>query len=457
MYFEQIKTPGLGCFSYIIGCPLAGVMAVVDPKRDIADYLLISEETGMRITHIFDTHVHADHITGAQELRESTGADIFIHESAPVDYKPVQLKGGEEFEFGYALLRILHTPGHTPNSISILVTDLNRSPEPQMILTGDLLFVGDIGRPDLPGVEILDEQIKNLYNGLYKVLGELPDYLEVYPAHGEGSLCGSGMSAKPFTTLGYERLANPMLRFKSYADFKQAILSNLPMRPQSFSHIIPSNMKIIPAVPKCDSLGYALTADEVDVLVKENAVVLDLRDAYSYGSAHIHGSINVDFSDGPKLNWLGVAVPPNMPYVLVLPCNSSFEDVRLELQRIGYDTVKGWLNGGINAWIGSGRDTQSLAYISASELQARLSKPNPPALIDVRTPDEFEENRIDGAVSLTFDIITEEGVCPVSSYTEAVVICKSGFRAGIAASLLKSRGCKNLSVLTGGMIAWGAK
>jgi len=455
MYFEQIKTPGLGCYSYLIGCPLAGVMAVVDPKRDIGDYLRISQEAGMRITHIFDTHVHADHITGAQELREATGADIYIHESAPVDYNPKKLKGGEEFKFGYAQLQILHTPGHTPNSISILITDQNRSPEPQMILTGDLLFVGDIGRPDLPGAEILDEQIENLYNGLYKTLAELPDYLEIYPAHGEGSLCGSGMSAKASSTLGYERLANPMLRFKNYDDFKQAILSNLPMRPQSFSHIIPSNMQVIQTMPKCDSLGYALSAGQVEELVKAGSLILDLRDAYSYGSAHIPGSVNIDFTDGPKLNWLGVAVSP-APFVLVLPYDGKFEDVRLELQRIGYDTVKGWLKGGINEWIASGKNTECLHYLSASELRSRLRGPNPPALIDVRTSKEFEENRIENAVSMTFDIITEEGACPVCCNTEAVIICRSGFRAGIAASLLKARGCKNLSVLTGGMIAWNA-
>ena len=454
MFFEQIKTPGLGCYSYLIGCPLAGVMAVVDPKRDIADYLRIAEETGMRITHIFDTHVHADHISGAQELREATGASICIHESAPVDYGPEKLKGGEEFKFGYALLRVLHTPGHTPNSISILVTDLNRSPEPQMILTGDLLFVGDIGRPDLPGAEILDEQIQNLYDGLYKTLGKLPDYLEVFPAHGEGSLCGSGMSAKPSTTLGYERLANPMLRFPDYAAFKQAILSNLPMRPQSFSHIIPANMKHVPTVPKCDALGHALSAEQAEALIKSGAQVLDLRDALSYASAHIPGSISVDFSDGPKLNWLGVAVPAQVPYVLVLPCGTAFEDVRLELQRIGYDTVSGWLKGGISAWINSGRDTQSLAYLSAPELRARLGGANPPALIDVRTPREFKDKRIEGAQSLTFDRILEKGACPLSPATDAVIVCRSGFRAGIVASLLKARGCANICVLTGGMNAW---
>ena len=457
MYFEQLKTPGLGCYSYVIGCPSAGVMAVVDPRRDIKGYLHIVKESGMRITHIFDTHVHADHISGAQDLRDATGADIFIHENAPVGYEAKRLKDGDEFRFGYALLRTLHTPGHTPNSVSFLITDLARSDEPEMILTGDLLFVGDIGRPDLPGAEILNEQVKNLYNSLYKILGALPDYLEVYPSHGEGSLCGGGMSAKPSTTLGYERLANPMLKYSDYDEFKCVILSNLPMRPQSFSHIISTNMKGAPLLPKYDTTEYALSADEADSLIKSGALLLDLRDAFSFGSAHIPGSINVDFSDGPRLNWLGVAVSPGTPLVLILPSCNSFEDIRLELERIGYDTISGWLKGGIQAWITSGRQTQNIMYISVSELQQRINGPNPPILIDVRTPSEYSNVHIEGAVNMTFDRILGQSGYPVSFDTEAVVVCKSGYRAGIAASLLKVKGCEHISVLTGGMNAWLAQ
>jgi len=454
MYFEQIKTPGLGCYSYVIGCPLAGVMAVIDPRRDIGVYLRIAEESGMRITHIFDTHVHADHISGAQELRSSTNADIYVHESAPVEYQAGKLKDGDEFRFGYAKLRAVHTPGHTPNSVSFLIADLARSSEPEMILTGDLLFVGDIGRPDLPGSEILDEQVENLYDSLYKTLGSLPDYLEVYPSHGEGSLCGGGMSAKPFSTLGYERLANPMLQYHDYEEFKHAILANTPVRPQSFSHIISLNMKKIPATLKSDAMEYALSAADADELINAGALLLDLRDAFSYGSAHIPGSINVDFSDGPKLNWLGVAVSPDVPLVLILPSDNSYEEIRVELQRIGYDTIKGWLKDGIRAWIRSGRETQRITYLSASDLRKRLNEPNPPVLLDVRGPNEFSGANIEGAINLTFDRILGQSDCPVNPDTEIVVVCQSGFRAGIAASLLKSQGCMQISVLTGGMNAW---
>ena len=455
MYFEQINTSGLGCYSYVIGCPMAGVMAVVDPRRDIDVYLRLAEENGMRITHIFDTHVHADHISGAQDLRASTNADIYIHESAPVSYEAKKLKNGDEFTFGKAVVRALHTPGHTPNSVSFLVADLSRSPEPEMILTGDLLFVGDIGRPDLPGKETLDEQVENLYNSLYIVLGSLPDYLEVYPGHGEGSLCGQGMSAKPFTTLGYERLANPMLKYSDFVGFKQAVLSKTLMRPRSFSSIIAANLNGAAPVPESDLSEYVLSADQADEFRKSGALILDLRDALSYGAAHIPGSINVDFSGGPMLNWIGVAVPPGVPLVLILPSGGSFEEICVELRRIGYDTIKGRLKDGIPAWVKSGRETKSIPYLSASGLRMRLNEPDPPAIFDVRSPEEFKKMKIEGSINLTFDRILEQGACPVSLDTEAVIVCQGGFRAGIAASLLMAQGCANISILSGGMNAWG--
>ena len=454
MFFEQITTPGLGCYSYAIGCPTAGQMVVVDPRRDVGVYLNIAREHEMRITHIFDTHVHADHVSGAQELRALTGADICIHESAPVRYQAKKLRDGDAFSFGNVAIRVVHTPGHTPDSISLLISELARSASPARILTGDLLFVGDIGRPDLPGDQILDTQIKNLYDSLHHTLQPLPDYLEVYPAHGEGSLCGQGMSAKPFSTLGYERVANPMLLHPDFVSFKHAILSNLPMRPQSFSGIIKQNMEGAAIPPKRELAVYALSPEQICAVQNAGAVILDLRDALSYGAAHIPGSINVDFSSGPRLNWVGVAIPPGVPIALVLSSDEAFGDMCLELRRIGYDDVKGWLKGGFQAWLESGNETEGLPWLSATALRARIAAGSPPALIDVRTPREYGAGHIDGAVHLPFDRIMEAVTCPVSATEETVVVCQGGFRAGIAASMLQARGCRKLAVLSGGMDAW---
>ena len=454
MLFEQIKTIGLGCYSYAIGCPIAGVMAVVDPRRDIDIYLRIADEHDMHITHIFETHVHADHVSGAQDLRISTGADVYIHDSAPVIYDAKKLNDGDEFTLGNATMRVVHTPGHTPDSVSFLISDLTRSQEPGMILTGDLLFVGDVGRPDLPGDSMIGEQVRKLYDSLYHTLNQLPDYMEVYPAHGEGSLCGQGMSAKPHSTLGYERLTNPMLKYPGFADFKDAILSNLPMRPRSFTSIISANINGAENTPKRDLAEYALSANDICKFSENGAVVLDLRDALAFGAAHIPDSINVDFSDGPRLNWVGMAVPPGVAIVLVLAADNDFEEICTELQRIGYDNVKGWLKGGFYSWMECGKETQSLNYISASALKTRLTGANPPALIDVSTPREFSQRSIDGAVNFPIDRIISMEICPVNSNEETVIICQSGFRAGIAASILQAKCCDQLSILTGGMIAW---
>jgi glyoxylase-like metal-dependent hydrolase (beta-lactamase superfamily II) len=225
MYFKQITVPGLGCNSYVIGCPGAKEAVVVDPKRDVQDYMDISRDEGMKITHIIETHVHADHVSGNQELKSRTGAAIYYGEGTPVTFDHKELKEGDIIEFGMVKLEILSTPGHTPNSISILVTDKARANIPELILTGDLLFVGSIGRPDLAGAEVLEEQVKNLYHSLYEKVLRLPDYLEVFPAHGQGSLCGKGLSAKASSTLGYERQTQPLLQLPGFGAFHDQIAS----------------------------------------------------------------------------------------------------------------------------------------------------------------------------------------------------------------------------------------
>ena len=454
MYFEQVTTPGLGCFSYLIGCPMAGVMAVVDPKRDIGEYLELAHKHGMKITHIFDTHVHADHVSGARELSRATGAAIHIHESAPVDYPAVKVRSGDAFTFGAAHIRVLHTPGHTPNSISLVVTDTVRSPEPQMILTGDLLFVGDTGRPDLPGEEILQEQIRNLFDSLNSVLGELPDGLEVYPAHGQGSLCGGGMSAKPHSTLGYERIANPRLQLKDFEAFSASILSHLPMRPQSFSHIIATNLRGAPLLPLCEEKKPALTVEEVVKLRDAGATLLDLRDSLSFASAHIPGSLHVDATQAPAPNWIGTVVPPASRLVLILDQDADFDLRRTELRRIGYDAVEGWLDGGMVAWIGRGLPVQGLPVLSVETLRERLADGNPPQVIDVRTDQEYAQYNLAGALHVTFDRLLANDACPGDPGREYVVVCQTGYRAAIAAALLQARGCAGVSMLAGGLGAY---
>jgi hydroxyacylglutathione hydrolase len=451
MYFNQIAVPGLGCLSYVIGCPKAKAMAVVDPKRDVEDYLSIAREEGMQITHVFNTHVHADHVSGDQELRLATGAEIYIHESAPVAYRHQDVKEGEVFEIGAAKLEVLHTPGHTPNSISLLVTDRVRSEEPQMLLTGDLLFVGDIGRPDLPGAEILEEQVVNLYHSLYVKLAGYPDHLEVFPAHGEGSLCGRGMSAKKSSTLGYERRANPMLRFESFGDFRQDVMSAFPVRPKSFSHIIQTNLKGADTLDACP-MDKRLSPKQFEEMVADGATIIDARDAAAFGGFHIPGSISIGF-EKQLANWVGMVVDPTAEIVLVVESREDYDRMVTELHHIGYDLIFGYLSGGIMAWLMSGRPIDQLAQISPRQLAERRENGGI-RVIDVRTLAEWNSGRIQGAEHLPLSDILENRL-PKADKTEPLTLqCGSGYRSNIAASILRRKGYANVMSLAGGVFAW---
>jgi glyoxylase-like metal-dependent hydrolase (beta-lactamase superfamily II) len=451
MYFNQIAVPGLGCLSYVIGCPKAKAMAVVDPKRDIQDYLNIAREEGMQVTHVFNTHVHADHVSGDQELRYATDADIYIHESAPVKYRHKAITEGDVFEIGAAKIEVLHTPGHTPNAVSLLVTDRARSEEPQMILTGDLLFVGDIGRPDLPGNEILDEQVQNLYKSLYGKLGPFPDHLEVFPAHGEGSLCGRGISAKKSSTLGYERRANPMLRFPDFASFKAEVMSAFPVRPKSFSHIIQTNLKGAPTLDACP-MDKRLTPKQFEQMIADGATVIDARDSAAFGGFHIPGSINIGF-EKQLANWVGMVVDPTAEIVLVVADHEDYDRMVTELHRIGYDLIFGYLSGGIMAWLMSGRAVDQLEQTSAQQLSARLAG-NGMRVIDVRTPAEWQSGHIARAEHFPLTRILEGQYPQAPKDEELVLHCGSGYRSNIAASLLRQAGFSRVKSLAGGAFAW---
>jgi glyoxylase-like metal-dependent hydrolase (beta-lactamase superfamily II) len=451
VYFNQIAVSGLGCLSYVIGCPRAKAMAVVDPKRDVQDYLDIAREEGMQVTHIFNTHVHADHVSGDQELRLATGADIYIHDSAPVKYKHRTVAQGDVFEIGAAKIEVLHTPGHTPNSIALLVTDKARSDQPQMLLTGDLLFVGDIGRPDLPGAEILDEQVRSLYDSLYVKLAGYPDHLEVFPAHGEGSLCGRGMSAKKSSTLGYERRANHMLGFATFEAFKAEVMSAFPMRPKSFSHIIQTNLDGAATLDACP-MDKNLTPRQFEEMVADGATIIDARDSAAFGGFHIPGSINIGF-EKQLANWVGMVVDPQAEIVLVVDDKGDYDRMVTELHRIGYDLIFGYLSGGIMAWLMSGRAVVQLEQTSAQQLAGRFENGGV-RVIDVRTQAEWESGRIAQAEHFPLaDLLA--GQFPTAEKEEEIVLqCGSGYRSNIAASIMRQAGYERVKSLAGGVFAW---
>lgn len=451
MYFKQITTPGLGCFSYVIGCPSAREMVIIDPKRDVQDYLDISREEGMKTIHVIDTHVHADHVSGAQELRSQTGCDIMMYETSPVGYDFTPLKEGQKLTIGNAGLEVLHSPGHTPDALSLLVTDFTRGNEPWMLLTGDVLFVGDIGRPDLVGDAKLDEQIGNLYNTLYVKFSDYPDHMEIFPAHGAGSLCGRGMSSKPSSTLGFERRHNPMLGFDSFEAFHLAMSQDFPARPKSFTHIISTNAAGAPLIERCP-VDLAMEPDRFEERMLAGGVVLDVRDTAAYAGYHIPGSLNIGFSDA-LANWIGMVIDPQADLLLLVDSLENYELMRIELHRIGYDNILGYLKGGISSWVYSGRPVNRLSIDSAQDVQTDLEQGKPLSLIDVRTPGETSSGTIPGAHTLPLSDILA-GKFDLSEDGHHILYCASGYRSNIAASYLQQNGYWDVRALAGGFLAW---
>ena len=451
MYFKQITVPGLGCNSYVIGCPGARQAVVVDPKRDVQDYMDISRDEGMKITHIIETHVHADHVSGNQELKSRTGAPIYYGAGTPVTFDHKELGENDVIEFGMVKLEILNTPGHTPNSISILVTDKARSEKPGLMLTGDLLFVGAIGRPDLAGAEVLEDQVKNLYDSLYEKLGRLPDYLEVFPAHGQGSLCGKGLSAKASSTLGYERLTQPVLKFPGFDAFHDEIARGFPVRPKSFTHIISTNANGAPLLERCP-LEQSLNPDQFDKLRAQGATIIDTRDTAAFGGFHIPGAINIGF-EKQMANWIGMVIDPSDNLLLVVDDQKRYDQMTTQLHRIGYDNILGYLSGGMAGWISSGMPIDSLSPISVHALKAQVDQKAFDKIVDVRTPEERAQGHIPDSVHIPMTEILAGGL-DLPKDQEIILVCGTGYRANIVASHLKQDGFSHAHSLAGGLTAW---
>jgi len=450
MYFKQITVEGMGCLSYIIGCPSAKKACVVDPKRDVQEYMDIARKYDMKITHIFETHIHADHISGNMELQSRTGADIYLLEESPVKFKHKTMHDKKIFELGNVKLEIIKTPGHTPHSVSILVTDKSRGNNPWLVLTGDCLFVGDIGRPDLAGKDLINKQAANLFNSLHNKLGTLADSLEVFPAHGEGSLCGRGMSSKTSSTIGFEKQNNQILSL-SKEKFMEHITKSFPERPKSFSHIIMTNKNGAPLLNRCP-IQKDLPPYLVKSYIKKGAILLDTRDTASFGGVHIPGSINIGFAK-QTANWIGMVIEPDAELILLVTDEKAYEEMCTQLHRIGYDNIFGYLYGGIANWQEEGYPIDHLWQISSDKLNSKLNAGKCKHLLDVRAVNEWEAGHIKTAVHLQLTALLGH-IPDIPKDDEIIVMCGVGYRGNIAASFLQSKGFSHVHSLAGGMKAW---
>ncbi len=448
MFFKQFVNEDLGCASYVIGDTDAGECVVVDPGWDVTPYVELAAGKGMSIRYVIETHNHADHVSGHGKLAQA-GAEVAIYTEAGVDYPHKPLNNGEILTVGDVRLKVIHTPGHRPEHISIAVTDTSRADAPWLVLTGDSLFVGDVGRPDL-AVEPKDGAAQ-LFQSLHTLL-ELEDGVEVYPGHVSGSLCGKSMSPKGSSTIGFERRYNGPLTEKEQGSFVERVTSELPPQPPQFGRIVEKNRGPFSTE---DLFVRPLTADEVEQMRKEGAMALDARDPDAFGGGHIPGAINVDLRGGQFATRASWVIAGERPVLLVLETPDDLKRAVANLEAAGQSSIKGYLLGGMSAWDSSGRPIETLRQTPVKEINERLQAGDRSfTVLDVRENSEWRESHIAGAIHIPFHQLSKS-LDQVPSNKPVAVICGSGKRSSIAGSILQAEGFDPMNI-SGGMSAWKA-
>jgi hydroxyacylglutathione hydrolase len=447
MIFQQIVNEETGCLSYLVGCGQAGRAAIVDPGRDrVDDYLTLARRKGLAIIDILETHVHADHVSGAQALAAKCGASIRIHPSANAAYPHVPVENEDELDIGSVSLKILHTPGHTPDSISLLVTDRSRGRDPWFVLTGDTLFVGDVGRPDFGG----ETAAADLYRSLTERLLVLPDSVEVYPAHGAGSSCGRAMSSKTASTIGFERRFNAALQAGGVDAFVTRLMTGLPPKPPNFERIIAKNRSRI--LPSTGDVA-PLAAERVRDILAKGGVMLDVRSTEEYGEAHIPGAINV-WIESPQFSArAGLFLPPDVPIVLVAASPTDPGRAAQALGRIGLDDVAGYLQWGITEWRSQGLPVTSVPQITVHDLATMREERAELVVVDVREVSEWEDGHIEGAHHLPMSEAVRR-MAELPADRPKAVLCAGGLRSSTVISALTREGMTGWYNVSGGMTAW---
>ena len=453
MYFKQFYLGCLAHASYLLGSE--GEAAVVDPQRDVEQYLEEAEAQQLKIKYVIETHLHADFVSGHRELAARTGAEIVFSEQAGATFPHRKVKDGDEMKIGKLTLRILETPGHTPESVCILVTDTEVSDQPQKVLTGDTLFVGDVGRPDLAGGKGFTPQMMAamMYDSLHEKLLQLDDAVEVYPAHGAGSMCGKNMSKETSSTIGDQKKFNYALQPMSKEDFIATMTKDIPEAPVYFSQDAEINrggagpLSDIPNPP-------ALSPQAVKKLAGEGYLVLDVRSAAEFGAGHVPGSLNIGLG-GQFAIWSGSLALMSAPILIVAESEDKVNEAVMRLARVGIETVKGYLNGGIDAWRAAGFEVANVPQVTVNELHQMIDKAQVQQILDVRRPTEYESGHVPHAVPVPLSNLRE--TVPglrLDPAKPTAVICAGGYRSSAATSILEQQGFTNLLNVTGGTSAW---
>jgi len=448
MYFEQFYLGCLAHASYMLASE--GEAVVVDPQRDVEIYLKAAEANRVSIRHIFETHLHADFVSGHGELASRTGAQIYIGAHAEAAFPHVAVRDGFQLRVGQVSITALETPGHTPESMCLVITDDDKSLAPWAVLTGDTLFLGDVGRPDLSRQYTPAQLAGMLYDSLHGKVLKLADNVLVYPAHGAGSLCGRNMRAERVSTIGTERLTNYALQIESREEFVKQLTSNLQARPEYFLQDAEINRIGAPALSDLAAL-HPVEPAELKTILAEGGIALDVRPGEQFAAGHVPGSVNIALS-GQFASWAGALLGLAARPVLIAESQEEVSEARMRLARIGLEDARGHLNGGIAAWSAAGLPLTALPQISVETLRGRLQGRDLQVL-DVRREPEWEAGHIEGASWWPLDNFK---VAPpeIDRNVPVAVHCKGGYRSMIACSLLQRAGFQNVVNVVGGFDAW---
>ncbi|MBN1274115.1 MAG: MBL fold metallo-hydrolase [Candidatus Aminicenantes bacterium] len=451
MIVHHFFIKGIAHSSYLIGGQ--NKCAIVDPRRDVQVYIDAARDMDLEITHILETHLHADFISGHLDLARKTGARIFAPKSARCRFEHVPLAEGDTFRLEDMKFSVLETPGHTPEHISYGVTDTARGKDPVAVFCGDTLFVGDVGRPDLfPGMA--EKLASKLYDSLFAKLLKLPDFCEVYPAHGAGSLCGRAMAAKRTSTIGYEKKYNDALQIKDRVKFIRSLTSDMPPAPDHFSRCSEINRRgpnIVEDLPPMEGWKPRVFARKIK---GKNVIILDVRSYSAFGGQHLGGSTAID-SGGNFATFAGWVLPPQADIALVAEDRKQAEEAVVWLRRVGLDRVKGFMEGSLFAWSREGLPVEHVPQLSAQELHGMIKKGEKMTIVDVRSPNEFAGTYIEGAVNIPApDLRTKYKT--LKKDIPVILICSTGHRSSLGASLLKQHGFWDVRNVAGGMTGYSA-
>ena len=447
--FQRFFEEGLAQASYLVACDRSRDAIVVDPRRDVDIYVASAAQQGLRIVAAIETHIHADFVSGARELA-AIGSRTVAGPGAALGYDFDEVRDGATLTLGDLRIQFLHTPGHTEEHICVLAAHPG---EPVRLFTGDTLFVGAVGRPDLSGEEETRRLAGELYESLHRKLLTLDGATEVHPGHGAGSLCGAGIGAEPHSTIAQERRSNTMLQHTSREAFVAAVLDDLPDTPPYFARVKRVNRE--GPVVRSLAAGYpgppAVDVMEAASAARRGAIVLDLRGAAEFGAAHPEGALNIAY--GPKIGyWAGWVVPDGARIILLAPNRHEATDAAVQLVRVGFDDVEACVDEGLQAWRAAGLPISQIPQISARELHDRLARHEDLTVVDVRSAPEWRGGHIEGAVHVPVGEVRARAR-DLSGLASIATICESGLRSSLAASVLRHAGLSNVLNVSGGMAA----